>query len=278
MRMSRGFLILACLVFTAPLNAQAPAFEAASVRPTKSSLPGGVTDFRAGGQFTAENVTLLDLIRTAYNVEPYRLAGGPEWMRRDRFDVQARAGVDVSIERARLMLRTMLVERFMLRARIETRDVPTYNLVMSRQDGRLGPGLRPASPTACVDRGPMPARAPAGELPSCGLLPAGPERMSGRRVSLERLTAQLSSMTGRLVADRTGLAGMFDIDLEWAMTDAQAAALAALTPPGGTPPAPNPNRPGLFTAVEEQLGVKLQSSAGPVEVVVIESVDRPTPN
>ena len=134
--------------------------------------------------------------------------------------------------------------------------------------------MRPASPTACVDRGPQPGRVPAGEPPSCGLLPMGPGRLSGRRVALELLTTQLSSITGRVVVDRTGLTGLFDIDLQWAMTEAQVSALAKLTPPGGTPPVFDPDAPGLFTSIEERLGLKLESATGPIDVVTIEGAER----
>lgn len=271
-------LILLIVVTAGPAAPQTPSFEAVSVKVNRSGFPGGLTDFRAGGQFTATNESLLQLIRVAYNVSVNRIVGGPDWLTSERFDVEARADADVPIEQSRLMLRAMLADRFTLRARIDTREMPTFTLVLSRQDRRTGPRLRPASPDACVQRGPLPGRVPAGELPSCGLLPSGPERMSGRSVSFDRLIQQLSSMTGRVVVDRTGLTGTFDIDLEWAMTEAQVAQLAVLTPPGGTPPVFDPNRPGLFTALDEQLGVKLESATGPVQVVVVESAERPTEN
>lgn len=102
--------------------------------------------------------------------------------------------------------------------------------------------------------------------------------MSGRRVPLALLTTQLSSMMGRVVVDKTGRAGMFDIDLEWQPSEAQVAAVAVLTPPGGTPPVFDPNRPGITTAIEDQLGLKLQSATGPVDVVIVESIERPTAN
>jgi uncharacterized protein (TIGR03435 family) len=271
-------LLVLTVAAAVPAAPQAPSFETVSVKVNRSGFPGGLMDFRAGGQFSATNETLLQLVRAAYDVTVNRITGGPDWLGRERFDVEARAGAGVPIEQSRLMLRAMLADRFKLRARIDTREMPTFTLVLSRQDGATGPRLRPASPPACVNRGPMPGRTAAGELPSCGLLPSGPERMSGRSVTLDRLLQQLSSMTGRVINDRTGLTGTFDIDLEWAMTEAQVAQLAVLTPPGGTPPVFDPNRPGLFTALDEQLGLKLEPGIGPVNVVVIESAERPSEN
>ena len=260
------------------IYAQAPAFDVVSIRPTRSNLPGGMMDFRAGGQFIAENEVPLQLIRAAYNTDVYRIIGGPEWVREERFDVQARANASVTRDETRLMLQTMLAERFRLRIRKESRALPIFELVRARGDGSAGSRLRPASPAECIDRGPQPVGVRSGELPSCGLLPAGFGRMSGRRVPLALLTTQLSSMLGRVVDDRTGLTGLFDIDLDWQPSEAQVAAVATLTLPGGTAPTFDPNRPGLTTAIEDQLGLKIQSATGPVEVVVVESIERPTVN
>jgi uncharacterized protein (TIGR03435 family) len=233
---------------------------------------------RAGGQLNAENVTLLELIRIAYDMDTYRIFEGPDWIRRDRFDVQARAGANVTREDTRLMLRTTLADRFKLRVRSESRDMPIYALVAVRRDGGLGPRLRMANPAECMDRGPQPGRVPAGALPSCGLLPQGPGRLNGRSVPIPLLLTQLSSITGRVVRDRSGLSGLFDIDLDWGLTESQVAALAQLTPVGGTPPVFDPDRPTLFTAIQEQLGLRLESATGPVDVVVVESAERPTEN
>jgi uncharacterized protein (TIGR03435 family) len=276
---SARIILLAALAFGATLTAAQPsAFEVVSIRPTKSTLPGGVMDLRAGGQFSAENEVTLQLIRAAYNTDVYRIIGGPEWIGRERFDVQARTNASVTRDQTRVMLQTMLADRFKLRVRRESRELPIFELVPARSNGVTGPRLRPAAEGACVDRGPQPVGVRPGDLPSCGLLPAGFGRMSGRRVPMALLTTQLSSMMGRVVVDRTRLTGMFDIDLEWQPTEAQVASVAVLTPPGGTPPVFDPNRPGLTTAIDEQLGLKLQSATGPVEVVIVESIERPTAN
>jgi uncharacterized protein (TIGR03435 family) len=226
------------------------------------------------GQFTGTNVTVQDLLVAAYELETFRIVGGPEWMARDRFDIQARAPSPVGREEGMAMLRALLADRFKVRARLEQRAHPMFSLVTSDAGGRPGPRLRPASPEACVDRGPKPFAAPAGQLPSCGRLAAGPGRMSGRSVSLDLLASYLSPRVNRVVANRTRLTGVFDVDLEWRIDDAQRAALARLSPDGSSPP-PEPERPGLETAVREQLGLRLESTTGPVDVLVVESAERP---
>lgn len=265
------------VVAAAHVQAQTPVFDAASVRMNRSGFPGGMHGL-GNGQFSATNETLDRLLTVAYGLDIYRIVGGPAWITRERFDVEARANANVSADETRLMVRAMLIERFRLKARLESRVMPTYDLVMARSDGRPGNRLRVASPAACVDRGPQPPRPPAGALPSCGVMPTGPERMSGRRISIDLLVTQLASMTGRTVVNRTNLTGVFDVDLEWAMTEAQVAQLAVLTPPGGAPPVFDPTRPGLFTAIQEQLGLRLMSSTGPVDVLVIENAELPSEN
>jgi len=272
------FVVAACAAAAAAQ--QEPSFAAASIKANPSGLhptglPGGTTDVRPGGRLSALNVPALELIAMAWNIESYRVTGGPDWLRSTRFNVEASAGADVARERVNLMLRTLLVERLRLRARLVPREMPTYALMLGRTDGRLGPGLRPASPSACVNR--APGRVPPGELPTCGQLRSGPDRMSGRSVPMEEMRGRLSAISQRVVIDRTGLAGTYDIDLEWAPGEAALAAVAALTP--GAPPAPvDPNRAPLETAVAEQLGLRLQSTRGLVDVLSIESAELPTGN
>jgi uncharacterized protein (TIGR03435 family) len=263
-------LLIAASVTT--LVAQAT-FDVASVKPNRSGVPGGTTDFLPG-QFVAVNQTLRFVLVAAYDLEEFRIIGGPEWLDRDRFDIQARAASPVTRKEAMPMLRTLLEERFALRAHTERREHPVYALVVNRT---AASGLRPASAAACVDRGPQPRRLEPGELPSCGLLPARPGGLSGRSVSLQLLAAQLSPIVRRPVIDRTGLGGLFDIDLEWEIDEAQRAALAVLLPDRPLAP-PNPDRPGLFGALQEQLGLKLDSTRAPVDVLVIDGASPPSEN
>lgn len=251
------------------------AFEVASVKPNTSG------DFRRaigpgpGGRFQALNNTLRELVTFAYGIDMSRaalqIAGGPPWMDRDRFDIDAVApGGNATPVEAREMLRALLAERFKLQARRETREVPTFDLVVDRGDGRLGTTLR-ASTIDCDARraaarrgGPPPA--PAGPPPNpetlrpvCGLRQT-PVRFAGDAVSMTQLASALGAPSGRIVFDRTGLSGYFDLDLEWA------------------PHQDDPSMPPIFTAIREQLGLRLEGSRAPVEMVVVVSAERPTTN
>ena len=260
----RAFLLSLVVLAASPVASQTPAFEAASVRRTATQAAGGDWVFRPGGQFTASNEIVLEVIRAAYDIDTFRIVGGPDWIRSERYEIQARAGGDVTQDQTRLMLQRLLQERFRLRVSREPREIPIYALVFMRGDRRTGPRLQPASADGCVDRGPQPINVPRGALPSCGRLVWNPGRMSGRRVPLDLLAERLSTILGRVVVNQTGLTEMFDVDLEW-------------TPDSG-PSFGSPEAPSLFTALGEQLGLRLASSTGEVNVLVVDSIERPTEN
>jgi len=237
-------------------------FEVASVKVNRSSQAGGLEDYiPAAGQVRIVNQTLRQVIRAAYGFEINRILGGPGWIDTDRFDIQARAAAAVPRDALMSMMRTLLADRFKLVAHVEPRQQPIWALVPSTLGGGTGTRLRVAAP-ACTD--------------GCGRISAGPGRMSGRSVSLDQFATMLAPRVGRLVVQRTGLTGLFDFDLEWGLDEAQAAALAQLTPLGATPPSVDQSRPGIFTALQEQLGLRLDSVVGPVEVVVIDGAQPPT--
>lgn len=262
---NNGTVIAALVVAVmGPAAAQSPAFDAAAVRPSAQRAAGSDWVFRPGGQFTASNITVLELIGVAYSVETFRIVGGPEWIRTAPYDVQTRAAAGVTPEETRLMLRTLLQERFQLRITTERRDIALYALLLSRGDRRTGERLQPATASSCVDRGELPLDVLRDAPPSCGRLFTNPGRMSGRRVPLDLLATRLSPIVQRLVVNRTGLTGMFDLELEW-------------TPDSGPSPATR-DAPALFTALAEQLGLKLESSTGPADILVIDGIERPTEN
>ena len=264
--------MLACIVMTTVLLAQAalaqeaPSFEVASIRRNTSAE----TVFRIGpapgGRFTATNVTLLDLIKAAYPVQgfarhDYQIAGGPDWIRTTRFDVSA-AGGPRGPGQSALALRRLLEERFRLRAHAETRELPVYALVRARTDGRPGPNLQP-SPLDCAAllKGARAPEIPPGKAPLCGVS-LGAGAFAAGAITMPQLALMLGPITGRMVIDRTGLTGAFDVELEYA-PDLQA----------GTADA-DP-RPSIFAAVQEQLGLRLESTRGPVDVLVIDAAELP---
>jgi len=256
-------------------DAAQPAFEVASVKSNKSGDPGGSFGGRPGGQVVVRNNTLRNMIRNAYGLQDFQIVGGPDWINSDRFDIVAKAADDAPPAQMLLMVRALLADRFKLAMHTETREIPIYALVMARSDGRRGPQLRPAAADCgallAAARGggaPVP-RVSAGERPVCGMQTL-PGRMMAGGYALPDVARNLSPFTGRMVVDKTGLAGTFDLDLTWTPDQVPQGAL----PPGA--PAIDPNGPSLFTAVQEQLGLKLDSERGPVEVLVIDRAERPT--
>lgn len=262
-------------------------FEAASVKPNKSGSGQVSIGIQPGGRFNAVNVPLRLLIRNAYQLQDFQLVGGPGWMTSDRFDIVAKAdpaslpplpAPPGTAGPFQIMLRNLMADRFKLKVHKETREMPVYALQLARPDGKLGPQLRPATVdcAALAGRGrggPPPAPPAPGERPACGMR-IGPGVMSGGGFPLSQLATALSQFVQRVVIDRTGLTGNFDLDLAWTPDQIPQA------PPGGAPAGAPPSAPldgpSIFTALQEQLGLKLESVRGPVEVLVIDSVEQPT--
>ncbi len=263
---------------------KAPAFEVASVKPNKSLSALMGPPFQPGGRFTMTNRTLKALILFAYSgsipLQDDQISGGPNWIDSDRFDVVAKMEGDLplplgtaTVQRVRLMLRTLLADRFRLTLHMETRDLPVYALTMASSDGRLGPQLR-RSDIDCTKLPPPPSGPlnPDAPLPLCNFLSAGSGLLNFRGVPIGVLS-RLAANVGRLVIDRTGLTGNFDLDLTWTPDQ--------LTPGPALPAAlarSAPDSPSIFTAVQEQLGLRLESTRAPVDVLVIDRAEQPTPD
>jgi uncharacterized protein (TIGR03435 family) len=261
------------------LSAQSPpspAFEVASVKPNKAG--GASVMGQAGGRFTATNVTVRELLRIAYGtagpLEDTRIVGGPGWTQSDRYDVLATIPGNAPPQLVALMLRSLLAERFQLVVHTESRNLPIYALVMSRADGTLGPQLRPVQ-----DCGPSAgARAPSSlpKAPLCGGRGSrGHLNFGGIPLSMGLVTnGWLLREVRRTIVDRTGLVGAFEGSLDWTPTDSSEPSNQqdALSPP------PPPDGASIFTALQEQLGLKLVPSTGSVDVVVVDKIEHPTAN
>ena len=270
-----------------PAPGKNPEFEVASVKPNTSGMAGKVSiQTQPGGRFTAENVTGRQLIRFAYQLQDSQLSGGPKWLDDDRFDIVAKAeGDDLGepflsaqsgpTSRAQLMLRSLLADRFKLVVHTEAREQATYALVAARRDSTLGPQLRRSTldcSMAADARRPAPSAGPA----ACGIR-MYPGHISAGGAGLGQLANGLANLVGRLVFDRTGLTGSFDFTLTFAPEqmpsggyDKKAAAL-------GLPPV-DPNGPSIFTALQEQLGLKLDAQKDPVDTLFIDRVEHPVEN
>ena len=288
--------LLALLGCTAgPASAQPPAsptFDVVSIKPNRSGTNQRQFNWEPNGRFTATNVPLDNLIRFAYAelgpdgllgpLPPNRLtvaktwAGGAAALQSDKFDVIATTDAGASQEQAFLMLRAMLAERFKLAVHRETKDLPIYALVIARKDGRLGPRLRPSSVDCSAAPSDSPTASPAtGEFVAepCKGLRNVPGKATGRAVTIQTLARLMSGWVDdhRPVEDRTGLTGNFDIDLDWTPD----------RPPPAGAPAPPPvdsDGAGLFTALQEQLGLKVESTKSSIELLVVDHAEPPTEN
>jgi uncharacterized protein (TIGR03435 family) len=235
-------------------------------------------------------VTLESMIRLAYRLQEFQLAGGPPWIYTDRFDIQAQTAPGAAPGEFSLRVQSLLEERFNLKVHRETRELPIYALTFAHRDRSRGPALRPAA-VDCVafarDRAgaaargasPPPLSPQPGERPTCGTM-TGPGRLAGGGVTMAQLALSLSQYAGRMVLDRTGVSGSFDYELRFAHDPS----LRGRGPGGGLPVPPAPADPpdagsvSIFAAVQEQLGLTLDAQRAPVDVLVVDSADRPAEN
>ena len=270
-------LSLAILIGTS-LAAQAPTrlrFDAATIKSAPELIgraPNGV------GLFARNYITLQNLLVYAYDLPSFRIAGGAGWVTSEHFDVLAKTDSRPTIPQIREMLQELLGDRFRLKVHREQRELPTFDLVMARSDRRPGPNLKPA-PVDCTPvlnglrpmaDSPMVERAGASR-PRCATMlsmGAGVITLFQNGAPLAKLTDHLERTLNRGVSDKTRLEGLFDVELSYT-DDSIPAAFRGTNPP---------EAPSVSSAVVEQLGLKLESSRGPVDVLVIDSVERPLPD
>lgn len=242
-----------------------PEFEVASVRPTQGTYPSfGV----GGGEGGGSNVTLKTLIAFAYQIQEYRIAGGPGWIDSDRFDVKARAADrKTPPEQLKVMLQSLFADRFKLVVHREIKESNVYNLVVAKG----GPKIKLSADQTSPDVN-GPSAPDAG--PNHGAIRIGSGSMIGNAVPLSRLVNLLSQRLDRLVVDKTSLTGRFDIRLQWTPEVGE----NPLDPAGVLLPSEPGDHPSIFVAIQEQLGLKLEAAKGPVDFLVIDHVEQPTPN
>lgn len=275
--------VLLGLGFGAALAAQAPAasptFEVTSVKVNDGGPPRGGR--LSPGLFEQTNVTLNDLIRMAYG---HDATGGPNWVGVERFDVAGKGSFDLSAflpspdgapPRAYLMLQALLTDRFKLVTHLTTVDRPVYALKLARDDGRPGTGLHRsdvdcAAVQAAQVRRETPDLPASARRPPCALQ-AGPGRIHGNAITMGQLADALNGKADRPVVDQSGLSGYFDVDLEWGELQAG--------PSNGPPPAlRNGDDEPIFSALRNQLGLKLEAARAGLERVVIDHAEQPTQN
>jgi uncharacterized protein (TIGR03435 family) len=270
-------------------TAHKPAFEVVSIKAITSSNPFGTRPISiAGGRFVANDNTLSTLTYWAYRSSDGKpllrsqIVGLPAWAEADRFDVQAKPegeSRDVPLEEMQSMVRGMLEDRFQLKMHRETREEPIYILTVSKPGKiKLSADQSPPPPSST---GPSdPSKPPARGTIAGRMALAGGNAvwtMAGTAVPIANLVNMLRTQVGRAVVDKTALNGLFDFNVKFTPQGVLSTAPVA-GPGGGPPPAADPQAPSLFTVLQDELGLKLESARGPVEVLVIESVSRPTEN
>ena len=254
-RLALTLIMIAATGFLVAARQQAPAFEVVSVKPHTSGDGRWTMTMQPGGRLVAINVPLRLVIRTAFSVQNDQIVGAPDWLDTDRFDINAKAPDDIRPEHIGPMVQALLAHRFKLTTHHDMREVPVFALQRVRRDDSLGTGLRPtACPALEIDlKEPKP----------CANISNGVNFLTLRGAPVAVFAQYLAPYVNRVVVDRTGLEGRYDIVLRWSPEQQQT---------------PKDDLPSLFTALQEQLGLKLESSKGMVDVLVIDSVQRPTPD
>jgi len=286
--MNKIFVFLSFLAlpsFCVFAQSSSASFDVASIKPSDPNSRGVFFRNRPG-LVDMSGATVKLLIQQAYDVREFQISGGPGWISSDRYDIVAKAGnipadpqnqIDQrkATELQRERLRALLADRFQLKIRRDTKELPVYALTLANS----GPKFKESSPAS-------PAQAPNGdkgsERPRGSNIRVGLGQIMGQSVPLDLLVQVLSQQLGRIVVDKTGLKGTYDFTLEWTPDQGQGLGPGFAAP--GEPPRPDSSAPAessgpsVFSAIQEQLGLKLESQKAPVEIIVIESVEKPSEN
>jgi uncharacterized protein (TIGR03435 family) len=265
-------------------------FEVVSIKPLADDTARMLVRMTPG-RFEA-TVPVGLLLRQALQKADYQIVGAPGWIDTERYSISAKVPEGVPNNAVGVLLTNLLKDRFQLTTHLETRELPTFNLVVARSDGRLGPDLkvtsaecsatskeRLAAATAAAGRGERSAPPPPGSLdglPPCGFVRNGAGIAAGSGRTIADLVPTLADVVSRPVIDKTGLTGMYDYLLKFAPDSARSPGLIRLLSPETPVPAADGNAPSLAAALQEQLGLKLESARGSVEVVVIDKIEKPT--
>jgi len=240
-------------------------FEAASIKPSAPMEMGRVNvgvQMLPGGRISMSGVTAKNLIQQAYGVREFQIVGGPGWLGLERYDITAKPEGAATQDQVKVMMQALLADRFKLQFHRETKELPTYALVVAKG----GPKFHESE-----------------------VVPEGSDKPTGARMTMERgrfsvqsapvaaLANQLGQVLGQSVIDKTGLTGNYDFKLEW--TPDEGSERRMIRAPGGDSPTPaDAAGPSIFTALQDQLGLKLESTKGPVEILVIDRAEKPSEN
>jgi uncharacterized protein (TIGR03435 family) len=280
----RTALVLVFLALPCALRTQDPqlpstpsTFDVASVKRNPDTPAGRMTfQVSAGGRLTVENMPLRLLIQRAYGIRPFQISGGPAWIDSDRYDIAAKSDAPAPEKQVTgPMLQALLEDRFALKLRRETKALPVLNLTQTD-----GAKLTPSKKADCADAAADPSPTGPSPLPChevvLSISPTG-ARLRGEPANTAQFVFTLANILGQPVIDRTSFTGKFDLDLEVSL-DGLDGLTDALGIRGATTQSPDSMVPSILTALPQQLGLKLTAGKGPVEVLVIEHVERPSGN
>jgi uncharacterized protein (TIGR03435 family) len=245
----KTLLLLSIVALAA--SAQTPTFEVASVRPNHSS-EGMSSIHLSKGRVSMENVSMKKVILNAYGIPDDRESAieGPSWLTTERFDIDAIFPGDTPMPQVRQMMQTLLAERFKLVLHRETRRLPMFSLAIAKSGLKI-----------------YPAEDGQGQTSN------GPGRLEATKITMQRLADLLAHSVGLPVTDSTGVKGVFDFTLEWSADEVPKIATMDGKEAAGV------TGPSIFTALQEQLGLKLMSEKGPGEILVIDHIEKaPTEN
>ena len=248
-------------------EAKVPAFDVVSIKPNKSGS-GNVSTNTSSDSFSATNVSVKMLLEDAYGIKQDLIYGVPGWANSDRFDIKAKivepdfaALKKLTVKQRRTMLQTLLADRFQLKVHTETKTLPIYELVVVKD----GPKFKTSAPEGSPED-----KSPNGV--GRGAMMVQNTELTGHSIPLAPLVDTLANQLHRTVIDKTGLTGEYDLLLKWTGDD------AADTADDESDASPDSSTPSIFTALQEQLGLKLQSSQGPVDTLVVDHVEMPSEN
>ena len=273
-----AFLVPIAVGVLHPLRAQTqnqaalPQFEVAAIRRNVDAGPGRI-GVSPGGRMTIERMPVRFFIRFAYGVQDFQISGGPSWMNTDDYDVIAKASENVVLQQIRPYLQRLLEDRFKLVVHHETKDVPAYELLPAKG----GLKVLPSKDENCVS--PDPKLLKPGTIPHfCGNIGVRRNLIEAYAVPMDRFVSTLSIVLGRTVIDKTGIKYNIDVHLEFTPNEINGSLSPAPGDPVPPPSATDLSKPSIFTAVEEQLGLKLESSKAPGDVLVVDQLERPSEN
>ncbi|HEY2381747.1 MAG TPA: TIGR03435 family protein [Terriglobia bacterium] len=264
-----AMVVAAVMPIASQTAGEKPVFEVASVKANTTGRDGRVAPIRVErDRFITTSASITSILQFAYRrsdastLRNSDIIGAPAWADDDGFDIQAKVGGNgaaISQDQVRLMVQSLLTDRFQLRVHFETRELPLYNLVVAKD----GPKMKSSADEVIGKQQLLGMPSPSGGMTL---------KLTNTHESLPNLANLLQSYARRPIVDKTNLDGFFDITLQWAFETLSATSTA------GPPSAEEPSGPSLFTALEEQLGLKLESAKGPVQVLVVDSVQKPTEN